>query len=127
MRSRPVRRRVPVAFGLAIHRVEVGRRSDRCGGFATAATRDLRGCKRTVRRGFGARVGVTAAGSFVRALVLLHVVFARKGLVAGRAGDVFLAGVLFAVTGSMARGGECVGARVTVGVRTGILFLDGFR
>ena len=60
---------------------------------------------------------------FMRTLVLLHVVFACKRFPAGGAVDVFLARVLFTVAGGVAGGGECVGAFVFFGVRTGIFFL----
>ena len=58
------------------------------------------------------------------ALVLLHVVFPGKGFVAGGAVDVFLAGVLFAMTRRVAGGRKGVRAGVADRVRAGI-FLFG--
>lgn len=73
------------------------------------------------------RGGVEAGGGFVGALVLLHVVFAGEGFVAGRAQDVLLPRVLLAVAGGVARGGEGVATRVPRGVRAGVFFLDRLR
>ena len=66
-------------------------------------------------------------GIFVRALMLLHVVFARKGFVAGGAVDVFLARVFLAVAGGVAGCGECAMARVAGCVRAGVFFLGRLR
>jgi len=61
----------------------------------------------------------------VCALVLLHVVFAREGFVAGWAMYVLLAGVLLAVARRVAGGGESVRAGVAHGVRARVLFFGG--
>lgn len=61
------------------------------------------------------------------ALVLLHIVLARKGFVARWAENVFLARVFLAVTCSVARSGEGVVACIPSGVRTRIFLLDRFR
>ena len=60
------------------------------------------------------------------ALVLLHVVFAGEGFLAGGAEDVFLARVFLAVAGGVAGGGEGVGAVVADGVGAGVFFLRGW-
>lgn len=134
-RSPPLHPRVRIELGLKIHRSELGGRSSddgRSDGFPAAAAGGLGGRERAAGRGGGFGTGgrgvrVAGAGGFVGALVLLHVVFAREGFVAGGAGDVFFARVLFAVAGGVAGGGEGVGAGVAVRVRAGVLFLDGFR
>ena len=63
----------------------------------------------------------------MRALMLFHVVFARKGFVAGGAVDVFLASVFLAVAGGVAGRGECAMARVAGCVRAGVFFLGRLR
>ena len=75
----------------------------------------------TFRAGVGRRLVAIRSMS---AFVLLHIVLASEGLVACRAVDVLLAGVLLAVTGSVTRGSEGVGAIITDGVRAWI-FLFG--
>lgn len=60
------------------------------------------------------------------ALVLLHVVLARKGFVAGRAEDVLLPGVLLAVARGVAGRREGVRAPVPDRVRARVLLLDRF-
>lgn len=60
------------------------------------------------------------------AFVLLHVVFARKGFVAGGAKDVLFACMLLAMTGGVAGRGEGVATRIAGGVGTGVFFLNGF-
>ena len=55
--------------------------------------------------------------AFVRSLMLLHVVLAGEGLVASWANNGFLSCVFLAVAGSVARGGESVGAAEAGGVR----------
>lgn len=58
--------------------------------------------------------------------VLLHVVFARKGFVAGGAEDVLFARMLLAMTSGVAGRGEGVATRIAGGMRTGVFFLDRF-
>ena len=58
-------------------------------------------------------------------LVLLHVVFARKGLVACRAVDVLLACMLFPMSRGVARGGKGVEAAKARGMRTRVFLLHG--
>ena len=62
----------------------------------------------------------------MRALVLLHVVFAREGFIARRAVDVLLTRVLLAVAGGVAGGGEGVVAADSDGVRAGVFLLCDF-
>ena len=75
--------------------------------------------------GGGAGLGVLAA--LVGALVLLHVVLAGEGLVAGGAVDVLLARVFLAVPGGVARGGEGVGAADAGRVRARVFLLADLR
>lgn len=60
----------------------------------------------------------------MRALVLLHVIFACEGFVAGWTMYVLLASVLLAVARRVAGGGEGVRAGVAHGVRARVLFLN---
>lgn len=58
--------------------------------------------------------------------MLLHVVFARKGFVAGGTEDVFFARVLLAMTSGVARRGEGIATRIAGGVWTGVFLLGRF-
>ena len=64
-----------------------------------------------------------AAAVLVGATVLLHVVLAGEGFVALRAESVLFASVLLGVAGSVARGGEVVGAVELLGERARVLVL----
>lgn len=59
----------------------------------------------------------------MRPAVLLHVVFARKSLIALRAEGILLSGVLLGMPGSVARRGEIIGAVVLLGERARVLIL----
>lgn len=58
--------------------------------------------------------------------MLLHVIFAGKGFVAGGAQDVLFACMLLAMTGGVTRRGEGVTTRIAGRVWTRIFFLDRF-
>lgn len=74
----------------------------------------------------GGRGGVGAVAVVsVSALVLLHVVFPGKGLVANRTADIFLASVLLAMACGMPRSREGVGAAVFLCVGARVLLLRG--
>lgn len=60
------------------------------------------------------------------ALVLLHIVFAGEGFMAGGAEDIFLARVFLAMASGVARGGEGIAASVAGSMRARILLLHGF-
>ena len=60
---------------------------------------------------------------FVRAFVLLHVVFPGESFSARGTIDIFLAGMLFAMARGVAGGCEGVGAFVFFGVRARIFLL----
>lgn len=63
----------------------------------------------------------------MRALMLLHVVFTRKGFVACRTQDIFLPGMFLPVACSVARSGERVITSITGRVGTRIFFFNRFR
>lgn len=64
---------------------------------------------------------------FVGTLMLLHVVFAGEGLVAGWANHRFFSRVFFAVAGSVAGSSEGVGATEASGVRAREFLFGGAR